>query len=366
MSLVLQVVLIIGTILFLLAVLRSVRHGHLDLKYSLLWLLLGVILLLCAIFPGIVIFFTNVLGIGLPSNFVFMAGLLATLVICMSLTRIVSSQGRKIRSLVQHVALLEKRLDDAERVAGLRPALLPGEVAAPGAEAADDVAYAAATGAWAATDAAATGAWAAASAGTTGAWQPAADAVRAADEAAPAGGAGFFASAAAAGIERGDAPSGTPDADALPQVPSPAETTGHLRVVLPEIDVEPEDEPARAAEPEEASAPVERPSISLPEIERVAVVDEPALAVSEPGFAPVMEPEPISEPEPVDEPEPGVEPEPEPEPASEPEPVDEPEPASEPESDAEPEPEPASEPEPEPAPDARPQGPNLPPFLRGV
>ena len=122
MSIVLQVVLIIGTVAFLLAVLRSVRHGHLDLKYSLLWLLLGVLLLLCAIFPGIVVFFTGLLGIGLPSNFVFMAGLLCTLVICMSLTRIVSGQDRKIRSLIQHVSLLEKRLADADRAAAPRPA----------------------------------------------------------------------------------------------------------------------------------------------------------------------------------------------------------------------------------------------------
>lgn len=114
MSLTLQVVLVVASIGFFLAVVRLVVQGKLQLKYSLLWMLLSVGVLACAIFPGLPSAISHLLGMGLTSNFVFMVGFLFLIGMCLSLSVIVSWQARDIRSLVQQVALLHKELEERD------------------------------------------------------------------------------------------------------------------------------------------------------------------------------------------------------------------------------------------------------------
>lgn len=120
MSAVLHIVLVASAVLFLLVVLRLVSQGKLLLKYSLLWLVLGVVALIIALFPSVAGSLSHALGFGLTSNFVFFVVLALLGVICMALTVIVSWQARDIRSLVQQMALLKKELQE-ERHNGQRP-----------------------------------------------------------------------------------------------------------------------------------------------------------------------------------------------------------------------------------------------------
>ncbi len=112
----LRLSLIILSAVFMIVVIRLVRRGRLQLKYSLLWLLIGCTFIICAVFPGVVTFFKGLFGIALTSNFVFLAGLGGLFLVCLSLTVIVSWQARDIRMLVQRIALLEHDLgvDEAD------------------------------------------------------------------------------------------------------------------------------------------------------------------------------------------------------------------------------------------------------------
>jgi len=112
-SITLRVVLIVFALVFFFEIIKLVSRGKLQLKYSLLWMALSLVLLLCAIFPDLVGFFSGSLGIEAPSNLVFLIAIVALVGICLSLTAIVSWQSRDIRLLIRHVALLEKRLDDS-------------------------------------------------------------------------------------------------------------------------------------------------------------------------------------------------------------------------------------------------------------
>lgn len=114
MSITLRVALIVFAVVFFLEILKLVSRGKLQLKYSLLWMALSLVLLLCAAFPDLVGCFSSALGIEAPSNLVFLIAIIALVGICLSLTAIVSWQSRDIRLLIQRVALLEKRLDDSE------------------------------------------------------------------------------------------------------------------------------------------------------------------------------------------------------------------------------------------------------------
>lgn len=115
MSLTLRVALVAASLVFIVEVVRLVRREKLQLKYSLMWMALSVVVLLCAIFPDAVGFVSGALGVGVSSNFVFLAGFVILIGICLSLSVIVSWQAKDIRCLVQQVALLNKRLEDEER-----------------------------------------------------------------------------------------------------------------------------------------------------------------------------------------------------------------------------------------------------------
>lgn len=118
MSTALHLVFVAFSVLFLIAVLRLVSRGKLLLKYSLLWLALGVVALIVSIFPGVAGAISHALGFGLTSNFVFFVALALLAAICMTLTVIVSWQSRDIRSLVQQMALLKKELEDERKKRG--------------------------------------------------------------------------------------------------------------------------------------------------------------------------------------------------------------------------------------------------------
>ncbi|MGN8820904.1 DUF2304 domain-containing protein [Atopobiaceae bacterium HCP3S3_A4] len=127
MSAALRVFLLAIAIVFLIEVFRLVSAGKLQLKYSLLWMLLSLILIICAIFPGIVSAFSGLLGFQAPSNFVFLVSVVGLLGICLSLTVIVSWQARDIRQLIQRVTLMQQDLDklmkdsDADSADGTTP-----------------------------------------------------------------------------------------------------------------------------------------------------------------------------------------------------------------------------------------------------
>lgn len=112
MTVALRIFLIIIAIAFLVEVFRLVSAGKLQLKYSLLWMLLSVVLIICAIFPGVVYFFSDLLEFQVASNFVYLVSIIGLLGICLSLTVIVSWQARDIRKLIQEVTLMQ---DDIER-----------------------------------------------------------------------------------------------------------------------------------------------------------------------------------------------------------------------------------------------------------
>lgn len=107
-------ILLVGVLLYLLLIIYLMKKGRMSLKYSLMWFLAGLVLLICAIFPQIVRVFTNLLGIYSEVNGVFFIGVCFILLIILSLTSIASGLSERIRTLVQTQAMLEKRVRDLE------------------------------------------------------------------------------------------------------------------------------------------------------------------------------------------------------------------------------------------------------------
>lgn len=114
MSIYLRLVLSIIVIAYFIFVIRFLKKQILSLKYTLIWLFMGVVMGLLCIFPELLYLVTGCLGIKSPINGLFLIGIFLAFLISMSLTAIVSGQNDKIRRLAQENAMLEKQLRDLE------------------------------------------------------------------------------------------------------------------------------------------------------------------------------------------------------------------------------------------------------------
>jgi hypothetical protein len=116
MSIVLRILLVAFSIAFLTGVFYLVAQRRLQLKYSLLWMAVSILLILCALFPGLVAAIGHAMGFELASNFVLAVGLICLMGISLSLTVIVSWQSRDIHFLIQRVSLIEQKIEKEKTI----------------------------------------------------------------------------------------------------------------------------------------------------------------------------------------------------------------------------------------------------------
>lgn len=115
MNQMLQVEMLLAIAAYFIILIHLLRKKSLNLKYTLLWLFAGLIMLVLALFPGILDVFSGLLGIYDPTNALFAVILFCLLMILVSLTAIVSKMHEQIKRLAQSQAILEKRLRDIEK-----------------------------------------------------------------------------------------------------------------------------------------------------------------------------------------------------------------------------------------------------------
>lgn len=111
----LRIVLLIAVCVYFFSIFYFLRKKSLALKYTLLWLFWGLMMLMVLIFPRLLEVMISWFGIYSPVNGIFAVVLFGVLVILISLTSIVSKQSEKIRTLIQYNAELEKRVRELEK-----------------------------------------------------------------------------------------------------------------------------------------------------------------------------------------------------------------------------------------------------------
>lgn len=111
---ILRIFLLLGTILYLGVILLMLKKKLLTVRYSIIWLLSGLVLLVFAAAPYVVYVIGNLLHIEMPSNLVFTMLFAFMLLLLLSLSSTVSCFAEKIKRLSQQAALLEKRVRELE------------------------------------------------------------------------------------------------------------------------------------------------------------------------------------------------------------------------------------------------------------
>ena len=111
----LRILLILAVLCYFGVILKLLKDKALSLKYTLLWLLSGAVLGLMVLFPRTLANIIHMFGIYSEMNGLVFLCIGFLIIICIALTSIVTRQNRKIRLLIQEVAIMEKRLREVEK-----------------------------------------------------------------------------------------------------------------------------------------------------------------------------------------------------------------------------------------------------------
>lgn len=104
---------LVATILILAGIVELLRRRQLGEKYAVLWLVVGIVLLVFSIFPGLLPALAEDLGVALPSNLMFFVAIVFLVGVVLHLSWEVSRLENETRKLAEDLAILQ--LDVAQQ-----------------------------------------------------------------------------------------------------------------------------------------------------------------------------------------------------------------------------------------------------------
>lgn len=111
----LRIILLLGAAAYLLLIFLLLKAGRLSVRFSLVWLASGAVLLVFAACPYVVYVLREYLNMVMPVNVVFTLLFCFVLLVLLSLSVAVSGFAERIKRLAQANAILEKRVRQLEQ-----------------------------------------------------------------------------------------------------------------------------------------------------------------------------------------------------------------------------------------------------------
>jgi hypothetical protein len=123
-----RILTIVAAVAALLVLFLMLRSGRLREKYALLWLALGVVTLVLAVFPGLLRAIADLAGVAVPANLIFALSIVLLGGVAIHLSWELSVLEDETRTLSEEVAILRadvaelrERADAAERADDAAP-----------------------------------------------------------------------------------------------------------------------------------------------------------------------------------------------------------------------------------------------------
>lgn len=111
----LQVTMLIGISLYFILLIYLLKKKSLNLKYTLLWLFSGIVMLVFALFPSLLQVTAKLFGVYEPTNALFGIMFFCVIIILVSLTSIVSKLNERVKRLAQSIALLDEEVRSSRK-----------------------------------------------------------------------------------------------------------------------------------------------------------------------------------------------------------------------------------------------------------
>jgi hypothetical protein len=96
----------------LLFVIEAIRRTSLNVRYAILWLGAGGVLLIFSVYRPLLDWVARLLGVSYPPSLLFGLAFLFLLAIVLHYSLVISSHRDSIRRLTQTIALLERALEE--------------------------------------------------------------------------------------------------------------------------------------------------------------------------------------------------------------------------------------------------------------
>ncbi|MGL5634240.1 MAG: DUF2304 domain-containing protein [Sarcina sp.] len=114
MNNILHIILIVASLLFTVYILSMIKRSKLSLKYSLLWIFLGLFFIVLSVFPKLVGMASKLLRIYSPVNTLFLGIIFILLLILFTQTVAISKLKDQVTCLSQELGILKKKVEDKE------------------------------------------------------------------------------------------------------------------------------------------------------------------------------------------------------------------------------------------------------------
>ena len=115
MSLRIQLMAVFASCLILIVVIDLIRREKLRARYSLLWLLAGVIFLVFSLWGDLLYLTASAVGIYSSTNALFFIGFIVTVVILLYFSVIISGLSLENKKLIEKLSILSWRVEELEK-----------------------------------------------------------------------------------------------------------------------------------------------------------------------------------------------------------------------------------------------------------
>jgi len=115
MNILLRILLSVVSIIVLFFVLRKIKKSQVHIENTIFWILFMFGLVIVSIFPGIVVFISNLIGIDSPANFVFLCIIFLLLLKLFNLSLHLSKLQYQIQQLSQIIALEKSGIKESKQ-----------------------------------------------------------------------------------------------------------------------------------------------------------------------------------------------------------------------------------------------------------
>ena len=102
-----QIISILICVFLVVYVFELVRRKHLSEEYSMGWLVTGTLMLILSVSEGALKWVSGLVGATLFTSTLFFFGLLFLMVICLHFSIRISALTKQVRTLTQHVGILD-------------------------------------------------------------------------------------------------------------------------------------------------------------------------------------------------------------------------------------------------------------------
>ncbi len=100
----------VAALVLLIVIFELIRSRRLQERYAMLWLLTGVVILVLALWRGLLSSISDLVGIAYPPSALFVLAALFILLLLLHYSTVISKLSDQNRILAQRLALLENRL----------------------------------------------------------------------------------------------------------------------------------------------------------------------------------------------------------------------------------------------------------------